>query len=137
MTISSEARGNAWPSFRSAALDWLVRESAALPYADVLLAQLCQRLLDESLPLARVTLHLRTLHPQFMGARMLWRPGMDTAELSFVSYSFRDDPRFLNSPIRSLYEGAEGIRHRLDFPGDGQDEFGIYADLRAAAPHSR
>ncbi len=131
MTISSEARGNAWPTFRSAALDWLVRESAALPYVDDLLAQLCRRLLDESLPLARVTLHLRTLHPQFMGARMLWRPGMDTAELSFVGYSFRDDPRFLNSPIRSLYEGAEGIRHRLDFPSDGHDEFGIYADLRA------
>jgi len=38
----------------------------------------------------------------------------------------------LNSPIRALYDGAEGIRKRLDLPdAEGGDEYPIYADLRA------
>ncbi len=131
MNAQSHARDLAWPTFPSAALDWLVRESGTIPFVDNLLAELCSRLTLEGLPLARVSLHLRTLHPQFLGARMLWHRGMDTAELSLVGHSMRDDPRFLHSPVRALYEGAEGIRHRLDVHDDGGDEYSIYEELRA------
>ena len=131
MNAQSHARDLAWPTFPSAALDWLVRESGAIPFVDNLLAELCSRLVEDGLPLARVSLHLRTLHPQFLGARMLWHRGMDTAELSLVGHSMRDDPRFLHSPVRALYEGAEGIRHRLDVHDDGGDEYSIYEELRA------
>ena len=126
----SEATGNAWPSLRSASLDWLVRDSVGVPYLDNLLAGLCEHLLEDRLPLSRATLHLRTLHPQFMGARMVWRPGMETAELTYVGYDLLDDPRFRNSPVWALYEGAEGIRQRLDVGELGPDAFDIYADLR-------
>ena len=43
------------------------------PFLDNLFAELCQRLRQEGLPLTRATMHLRTLHPQFQGARVLWR----------------------------------------------------------------
>ena len=77
-------------------------------------------------------MHLRTLHPQFMGARLLWRPGTKEAELFFIEHSMREEPRFRHSPVWALYEGAEGIRQRLDLPaGASGDEYGIYADLRA------
>ncbi len=68
----------------------------------------------EGVPLDRLTMHLRTLHPQFWGARLLWRPGLDTAELRFLDHGIAEDPRFQNSPVRALYEGADGIRRRLD-----------------------
>ena len=126
----TDAVGNAWPSMRSASLDWLMRDSVGIPYLDDLLAKLCEHLLEDGLPLARATLHLRTLHPQFMGARMVWRPGLEKAELSFIGFDMLDDPRFRNSPIRALYEGAEGIRQRLDVGELGPDAFGIYAELR-------
>ena len=43
-----------------------------------------------------------------------------------------DDPRFLHSPVRALYEGADGFRQRLDLPSDDRHgEYAIYADLRA------
>lgn len=120
-----------WPARRCACLDWLVHETAAVPYIDDLFAGLCARLLAAGVPLARTTLHLRTLHPQFMGATAVWRPGMAAAEMRFVGREVLGEARFLNSPVRALYEGAEGIRQRLDLPRPaGAEEYGIYADLR-------
>jgi adenylate cyclase len=119
-----------WPTRLSAALDWLVRDTTNQPFLDNLFAEFCERLKDEGVPLARTTMHLRTLHPQFMGARLLWRPGLKEAELFFIEHGMREEPRFRHSPVRALYEGAEGIRQRLELP-TGADEFGIYADLRA------
>ena len=121
-----------WPTRLSAALDWLVRETAGQPYLDNLFAELCQRLVAEGLPLARTTMHLRTLHPQFRGARVLWRPGMAEAELSLIGHDAFDERQFVNSPVWALYEGADGIRERLDMsPSAAGQEYGIYADLRA------
>ncbi len=119
-----------WPARRSAALDWLVNETAGQPYLDNLFAELCQRLRAEGLPLARATMHLRTLHPQFQGARVLWRREMNEAQLNLLEHGIFDDPRFVNSPVRALYEGAEGFRQRLDLQAEPAAEYGIYADLR-------
>ena len=57
---------------------------------------------------------------------------MAEAELSLLGHGILDEPRFVNSPVRALYEGADGFRQRLDLPpsATGQ-EYGIYADLRA------
>jgi adenylate cyclase len=121
-----------WPTRRFATLDWLVTEASALPFVDDILAEVCNRLVDEGVPLRRVTLHLRTLHPQFWGARMLWRTGLKVAELRFIGRDMAQDIRFLRSPVFELYEGAEGIRQRLDLgEPPGGDVYGIYADLRA------
>jgi adenylate cyclase len=121
-----------WPTHRSATLDWLVGETAGQPFLDNLYGELCQRLRADGVPLARATMHLRTLHPQFQGARVLWRPDLAEPELTLLEHGIFDDPRFANSPVRALYEGADGFRQRLDLPLDAQNaEYGIYAELRA------
>ena len=76
-------------------------------------------------------MHLRTLHPQFQGARVLWRPGMAEPELGLLEHGIFDDPRFINSPVRALYEGADGFRQRLDLPLDARDA--EYSHLRGPA----
>lgn len=121
-----------WPTRLSAALDWLVRDTTGQPFADNLFGEFCGRLREEGLPLDRATLHLRTLHPQFMGARFLWRADVEGVDISTVEPSVLEDARFLNSPIKALYDGAEGIRQRLHLPAPPEGEsYGIYADLRA------
>lgn len=121
-----------WPTRLSAALDWLVRETSGQPFLDNVFAELCERLREEGVPIDRATMHLRTLHPQFMGARILWRPGMKDPEVFFIEPEMLEDARFQNSPIRALYDGADGIRQRLDIPGDPTSEpYAIYDDLRA------
>lgn len=119
-----------WPARRSATLDWLVNETHGERFVDNLFAALCNRLVQEGVPLERATLHVRTLHPQFMGARMLWRPGLEQAELAFVGHDLKDLPSYTHSPVRALYEGADGFRQRLDLTGPAGDEFPIYAELR-------
>lgn len=120
-----------WPTRLSSALDWLVRETSTLPFVDDLYAGFCERLVAEGVPIDRATMHLRTLHPQFWGARVLWRPGMKEAEIATIEPSMLEDPRFLHSPIKALYDGADGIRQRLDLPdAEHGDNYGIYAELR-------
>ena len=109
-----------------------MRDTVSQPFLDNLFGELCQRLRQEGLPLTRATMHLRTLHPQFQGARVLWRVDLPEPELGLLEHGIFDDPRFVNSPVSALYEGADGFRQRLDLPnGDGGSEFSIYADLRA------
>lgn len=128
----ADAEEAGWPIYRGATLAWLVGEAVTIPFVDDLLPELGQRLVAEGVPLDRLTMHLRTLHPQFWGARLLWRPGLDQAELRFLDHGVAEDPRFRNSPVRALYEGADGIRRRLDIPRPNEDdEFGIYPELRA------
>jgi adenylate cyclase len=122
----------AWPYRRSQSLDWLVGPARELRFVDDLFAQLCERLRRDGVPLDRATIHMRTLHPQFWGAAFRWRPDMERAEFFTVGRDMLGDPRFLNSPIYALFEGADGIRQRLEIPLQSDTrEFGVYSDLRA------
>src|SRR5258707_15363345 len=60
-----------------AVADWLVdgARSAAEPHQ--VLAELCDRLVGCGIALWRVAVFVRTLHPEVMGRRFLWRPGGD------------------------------------------------------------
>ncbi len=120
-----------WPRRRNHALDWLARRSVFEPYIDNLFGGVCNRLREDGVPLDRATLHLRTLHPQLLGATITWQPGMSDAEIEFHERGALERPAYLNSPVRALFEGAEGIRQRLDLDHLGEGPaFGIYADLR-------
>jgi len=57
---------------------WLVGGCrSAAGNADVV-TQLCERLVDCGVPLARGALFIRTLHPEVMGRRLLWKAGEGT-----------------------------------------------------------
>lgn len=77
-------------------------------------------------------MHLRTLHPQLVGATLEWRPGMREAAVRLHDRSTIATPAYLESPVRALFEGAEAIRERLDSCGAGSDpRYAILAELRA------
>lgn len=120
-----------WPSVRLSVLTWLARESHKERFLEDLLPRLCEQLIADGIPIARSTLQLRTLHPQFAGARLLWRPGMVRAEVQLYEHEAMARPAFRNSPVRALFEGAEAIRQRLDLPTPAPSEYPVYAELRA------
>ena len=62
------------------------RDARASPSSTICSPSCASGCVAEGLPLARATMHLRTLHPQFLGARVLWRPGMAEAELSLIGH---------------------------------------------------
>ncbi len=120
-----------WPAVRLRGIDWLVLESGREPHLERLFAGLCARLVEDGLPIDRSTLHLRTLHPQFYGARLVWRPGLEVAEIGFFGHDSLTDRRYLESPVRALYEGAEAIHQRLDLEAPAPRDYPVYAELRA------
>jgi len=113
----------------SAVARWLVQgaRSAGQP-ADVL-KQLCEQLVTCGIPLWRVSVFVRTLHPQVMGRRFSWQ--LDTGvSISEAGYERLDDDIYRMSPVVHVYNSGMPLRRRLaarDCPID----FAVLGDLRA------
>ncbi len=84
------------------------------------LAELCDRLAACGLPLHRVAVFVRTLHPDIMGRRFLWRPGQDV-EVRARSYDLLGTDTYRRSPMPRVFETGEPIRRRLEDPACPRD----------------
>jgi adenylate cyclase len=118
-----------WPRRPGAILDWLVGEARRLPDGPALLKELCARLLDLGLPLARCSFHFRTLHPQLFGIGFYWHRGIDEIRVFRAEHGIQQTALFQNSPMRALFEGAGAVRQRLDLPG-ADFAFPLFYELR-------
>ena len=123
-----------WPARRSRALDWLMNETQGQPFFDNLFGELCEYLVADGLPLDRATVHLRTLHPQFMAGTVRWERGWKEATMTMVDHAVLHTDRYRNSPLRVIFSGeVGGIRQRLDIPlPEDTPEYGVYEELRNA-----
>jgi adenylate cyclase len=115
-----------------AAALWLIDGARSAQQPDQVLAQLCARLVDCGIPLWRVAVFVRTLHPHIMGRRFLWRA--DAADgavaVSSAPHEQTDTDEFRLSPFYQVYNtGAALMRHLADAacPMD----FAILEGLRA------
>ena len=120
-----------WPDARTAVLDWLVHDAAAEPFFDNLLVELCRRLHAEGVPIARSMLIVRTNNPEWLGARMLWRPGFTSAEIRTVDYDSLLKDSYLQSPMKAVQDGTDFIRRQLFATRAVDDDYNLLADLRA------
>jgi adenylate cyclase len=116
------------PDTRSV-VDWLVDGARSAWEPTAVLEEVSTRLVRCGIPLWRVAVFVRTLHPGMVGRRLLWRPGSPVAvsELSFANL-FSED--FLASPVKSVYDTAAAIRRRLWDPACPND-FPLLDELRA------
>jgi adenylate cyclase len=113
----------------TAAIDWLIDGARSAPQPHEVLAQLCERLVAGGIPLWRVAVFVRTLHPNVMGRRLVWRPGANV-EVSEAPYELLESGDFLDSTIARVYLTEDPIRRRLVDP-DCPLDFPILAELRA------
>jgi adenylate cyclase len=120
-----------WPARRSEVLDWLVGDARGLPNGPALLRALCERLVAAGLPLARASIHIRTLHPQLFAMAFYWQRGVDEIRAFRAEHGIQQTPLYQRSPIRLLFEGAGAVRQRLDLPGaDFEFDFPVLNELR-------
>ncbi|HKO07111.1 MAG TPA: adenylate/guanylate cyclase domain-containing protein, partial [Alphaproteobacteria bacterium] len=82
------------------------------------------------LPLWRANLSVRVLHPQFSGVSLRWLRGA-AVERRDNEHGIERSESYLLSPIRVIFEGAAGLRRRLDVANPHLD-FPILEELRAA-----
>jgi adenylate cyclase len=107
---------------------WLIGGCRSAPDNAAVMTQLCERLVDCGVSLARGALFIRTLHPEIMGRRLLWKPGEGTV-ISDAKFEYLQDPGYTQSPIVHVYETGRGLRRKLADPA-GPNDFAILDDLR-------
>jgi adenylate cyclase len=106
---------------------WLVDGARSAPNPSQMMTETCERLVAAGLPLWRVGVFVRTLHPDVVGRNFIWRAGAEVA-VSSANYDVLDSPNFRNNPLAIVFEGRE-IRSRMD--GPDAKRFPLFDDLRA------
>ena len=114
-----------------AIIDWLAGPAHhnSLSLADEF-DEFAWRMLAAGLPLLRATLHLRTLHPQYLGANFVWWRTACRTVLTFVAHEVQDLFAHEDNPVRRVMVAGETIRRRVDVADDALD-FPILHDLKA------
>src|SRR5712671_900320 len=109
--------------------DWLIDGARSAPQPAQVLAQLSERLVACGIPLWRVAVFVRTLHPQVMGRRFIWRPGTEV-EVSEAPFELLESADFLENPIAQIYATGRTLRRKLTDP-DCAVDFPVLSELRA------
>jgi adenylate cyclase len=109
-------------------VEWLVHGARNAPMSQEVLTELCQRMTAAGLPLWRVTVFVRTLHPQIVGRRFMWHPETGT-EVTDGSFELLERRSFLESPMMHVANTGEALRRRLADP-DCVMDYPVLHDLR-------
>ncbi len=108
--------------------DWLIDGARSAPSPTRMMAETCERLVQAGLPLWRVGVFVRTLHPDIYGRNFVWRPGAEVV-LGTVDFDIRNTPEFRNSPLAIVFGEGREVRCRLDDPESKSVPF--FDDMRA------
>jgi len=110
-------------------IDWLVAGAPPTRQPQEVLHELCRRLRAAGLPLYRVAVFVRTLHPNVIGRGFIWHGATDQVEINERAYDFLESDQYLQSPIRTIFAGHGEVRRRLSDPRCPLD-FPVLADFR-------
>jgi adenylate cyclase len=108
--------------------DWLIDGARSTPVANDVFSDLCQRLITAGIPLWRVGLFVRTLHPDIFGRNFVWKQG-EGVTLGTVDFDILDSAGFHSSPLSTVFTKAIEVRARADDPEARR--FPIVEELRA------
>jgi adenylate cyclase len=112
------------------AFRWLLNEGRRLRDLAEIVAGLARQLTEGGLPLHRLYLGQRTIHPQMGAIGYLWNPGDETAQMIEREHSITTSAAYLTSPMRRLYEDGETlIRRRLVGP-EAHIDFPVLEELK-------
>ncbi|KRQ93814.1 adenylate/guanylate cyclase domain-containing protein [Bradyrhizobium valentinum] len=109
-------------------LDWLIDGGRSATSPKSFMADTCERMVAAGLPLWRVGVFVRTLHPEIYGRSFIWKPGAEV-QIGTVDYKVLDSPDFHNSPIIIVFQQGQEVRARADDPQSAR--FPIVEELRA------
>ncbi len=111
-----------------AIVDWMIDGARTVRLPQDILGELCDRLEAAGLPLHRAAIFVRTLHPDIMGRRFLWRPGEEVL-VSEAPFSMLQSEEFKRNPVARVMETGREVRRHLERP-DCPDDFKILAEFR-------
>src|SRR6201747_1947711 len=95
--------------------DWLIDGGRSAPNPARMMAETCERLVAAGVPLWRVGVFIRTLHPDIYGRNFIWKPGAEV-EVGSVDFGIQDAPEFRSSPLAIVFREGIEVRGRTDDP---------------------
>ena len=108
--------------------DWLIDGARSAASPPRMMSETCERLVQAGLPLWRVGVFIRTLHPDIFGRNFIWRPGAEV-EMGTVDFNILDAPEFTASPLYIVFTKGLEVRARVGDPQSAR--FPIIEDMRA------
>jgi adenylate cyclase len=108
--------------------DWLIDGARSAASPSRMMAETCEGLVAAGLPLWRVGVFVRTLHPDIFGRNFIWRPGAEV-ELGTVDFNILDAPEFQASPLAIVFRQGLEVRARVGDPAS--QRFPIIEDMHA------
>jgi adenylate cyclase len=109
--------------------EWLVGPVHNIESGTATFDEFAWRLVAAGMPLLRLTLHAGTIHPQFLGATIVWWRDTGKTTLVMIAHEIGDAIPYEQNPVRRVCEGRETLRRRLDLP-DEQLDFPVLKELR-------
>lgn len=106
---------------------WLLDEGRGMGGTRELLDAFCNRLVEAGVPVGRVLVSIRVIHPQILATAYVWKKGGELVTTE-RGHDVLNDPMYLNSPIKLIYEGEDVLRRKLEGP-DAQLDLPILRDL--------
>jgi adenylate cyclase len=85
--------------------EWLVGPARHIVPGVASFDEFAWRLLAAGLPLLRVTLHVGTIHPQFLGTAMVWWRDIGQTTQVLIGHEIGDAIPYEKNPVRRVCEG--------------------------------
>jgi adenylate cyclase len=108
--------------------DWLIDGARSATSPPRMMAETCERLVQAGLPLWRVGVFVRTLHPDIFGRSFVWRLGTEVV-MAAANFDVMDSDEYRSSPLSVLYSTEQEVRRRLS-DSAASDNSPFLADMR-------
>ena len=109
---------------------WMMREAWEATGAKELTGRLARQMVETGIPLWRINILLGTLNPLVAGTAYVWNAADGEVDERRIPHERRQSRAYLESPLTVIYDGAGGLRRRLEGP-DATLDFPILSELKA------
>jgi len=110
--------------------DWLISDAWNATSVRDLVLQFSRCLFSTGVPIWRLQLLIRTLHPQLFATRYTWWRGDDEVEIFRPTYEAMKSRELRESPYAPILKGAGGVRRSMEGP-DPRFDFPVLKELHA------
>ena len=111
--------------------DWLIDGGRSATSPIRFMSECCERMVAAGLPLWRIGVFVRTLHPEIYGRNFIWKPGSEV-ETGTVDYHILESPDFRKSPLIPVFQQGLEVRARMADLESGR--YPIIDDRKAPGP---
>src|SRR5450432_2214804 len=110
--------------------DWLIGPALQATSGAQVFDEYAWRLLATGLPLARMTLHSGTLHPQFLGTSFVWWRDVGQTVQTFITHEVGAAVPYQDNVVARVAQGGETLRRHIG-AADSILDLPILRDIQA------